>query len=300
MTTNASTSQVVKDRDSVSNSYLKKSVWISNTPENSVTFAKKHESMEQKEIWKPIEGHERYDVSNLGRVKRHAFSYQSGRWAKKFTRQMPECICKKHNVKCRAIVYLDMKYYKVDELVARAFLNYGSGGYKKIVHKNGDPMDCRVDNLQIGADINVTNDNCWMLERDGLQKLYEVKRDGTVIRRRDGFVYSPCLNHKGYLKLRLSVPWSNHSDGRKPYTIHRLVAMMYLPYYSPNMQVNHKNGIKTDNRVENLEMVYNSENAAHAWRNLDKDARSRRMRTTRRSNKLKAVSNELELFNYNI
>jgi len=41
-------------------------------------------------------------------------------------------------------------------------------------------------------------------------------------------------------------------------------------------------------------MVCNSENAAHAWRNLDKDERSKRMRTTRRRNHPKEAT--LELF----
>ncbi len=293
-TTSTFTFQVVKCRGSVSNLYLNKSVLLPNTSEKGVTFVEKHKGMEKQEIWRPIEGFERYEVSNLGRVKRHAFSYLSGRWKVKHVNYEPERICNIRNYDGRAIICMDMKNRFVDVLVAKAFLGYGSGGYKKIVHKNGDLMDCRAENLQIGEDIKAINDTSWTLERDELQKIYEVKRDGTVIRRRDGYVYSPCLNHKGYLGFRLTVPWSKHSDGRKCYRIHRLVAMMYLPDYSPDMQVNHKNGIKTDNRVENLEMVCNSENAAHAWRNLDKAERSRRMRTTRRMNHQKEAT--LDLF----
>ena len=274
-----------KGKDSFSNLYLNKCVLSPNISENCTTFEEKRKGMEQEEFWKPIGGHDRYEVSNLGRIKRHAFSYQTGRWANKFTRHMPECICKKHNVKGRAVVYIDMLDMNVDDLVARAFLGYGSGGYKKIVHKNGNPMDCRVENLQIGEDTHVCKDTNWQWERDELLKIYEIRRDGTVVRRSNGYVYHPCPNQKGYLGFRLSVPWSKHADGRKTYKLHRLVAMVYLPDYLPDLQVNHRNGVKTDNRAENLEMVTNSENAAHAWRNLDKEARSMRMKTTRRSNK---------------
>lgn len=44
---------------------------------------------------------------------------------------------------------------------------------------------------------------------------------------------------------------------------HRLVATMFIGYIPKSMVVNHKNGIKTDNRVENLEIVTNHENVTH-------------------------------------
>lgn len=60
----------------------------------------------------------------------------------------------------------------------------------------------------------------------------------------------------GYLEVTLK---------NKRYLIHRLVAEMFIPNCQQKKQVNHINGIKTDNRVENLEWCTKSENAIHAY-----------------------------------
>jgi hypothetical protein len=66
----------------------------------------------------------------------------------------------------------------------------------------------------------------------------------------------------GYLKTMIQDDNGKYSTQR----VHRLVALAFLG--EPNgLHVNHKNGIKTDNSVSNLEYVTISENILHAFKN---------------------------------
>lgn len=98
-------------------------------------------------------------------------------------------------------------------------------------------------------------------------KNYKIYEDGSIEKLskmafRGGKYMSPSIRGKGYLKVSLM-----NGEGKKTFVIHRLVAKHFLPKQKGKKIVNHINGNKLDNRLENLEWVTHSENMLHAYKN---------------------------------
>lgn len=90
---------------------------------------------------------------------------------------------------------------------------------------------------------------------------YLISNMGRVITltgdRRDHLI-RPTINSHGYYHFIAYI-----NGKRKCLTVHRQVALAFLDHCERD--VNHKNGIKTDNRVCNLEFVTHSVNMKHAY-----------------------------------
>ena len=105
----------------------------------------------------------------------------------------------------------------------------------------------------------------------GYEGLYQVSNLGRVksVDRTDGIgrhkkekVLKPSVGHNGYYFVRL------YNNGvYANLRINRLVAEEFIPTNDDSLEVNHKNGVKTDNSVENLEWCSRSENMIHAFAN---------------------------------
>ena len=104
----------------------------------------------------------------------------------------------------------------------------------------------------------------WKLIKDykGLYKVSSLGRikslsrkttnGGILKQNKSRFYLSVCLSKEGYLRT---------------FSVHRLVAKHFIPNPKDKPYVNHKDGNKFNNKVENLEWTTPSENKIHAVKN---------------------------------
>ncbi len=103
----------------------------------------------------------------------------------------------------------------------------------------------------------------------GLEGYYEASDDGQIrsvtrtFMSKDGRkvttigrVLKPALTKAGYLKVSIYVEGQKHTR-----QVHKLVALAFLDNPENKPQIDHKNGIRTDNRVSNLRWVTAKENS---------------------------------------
>jgi hypothetical protein len=93
--------------------------------------------------------------------------------------------------------------------------------------------------------------------------LYVASADGQIRGLQRGKILKPHFDRSGYPRVRLS----KHGQFTR-FLVHRIIAATFIGPCPKFHVVNHKNGIKTDRSVENLEYVTKSENERHAYQVL--------------------------------
>jgi hypothetical protein len=96
-----------------------------------------------------------------------------------------------------------------------------------------------------------------MEQINGIQG-YSITKEGLVFNEKTGKYLKGYQSKEGYVICCI---------GQKSYKLHRLLAIQYIPNPENKPFINHKNGSKNDNRLENLEWVTAKENTRHAWDN---------------------------------
>lgn len=117
------------------------------------------------------------------------------------------------------------------------------------------------------ADTRIVSDHSVWLEHPDWPS-YRFSPEGGCLRIIGGEpkIKPPPVKKSGYIQYALT-----ESGKTSHISAHRLVARIFCPGYALGLQVNHKNGIKTDNRADNLEWVTASENKVHALRVLGRN-----------------------------
>lgn len=93
----------------------------------------------------------------------------------------------------------------------------------------------------------------------GYEGLYKISDGGNVFSLRSNRNLKPQVNTTGYLQLPLCV-----NGEKKLVCIHRLIAEHFIPNPDNKPQVNHIDGNKKNNQLDNLEWVTAHENMVHS------------------------------------
>lgn len=116
---------------------------------------------------------------------------------------------------------------------------------------------CYIVAMKRARKFKIQNEKWKMIE--GSNDSYVISNHGRVLSlcKNEPYIIKPWLSSKGYQRV-------NIFDQKR--FVHRLVAEHFIPNPENKPQVNHKNAIKTENRVENLEWLTQDEHTEHSMK----------------------------------
>lgn len=94
----------------------------------------------------------------------------------------------------------------------------------------------------------------------GINKRYLISKEGELLNTETKKIIKVGTCHYGYQYYNFTI-----NGTRKPIKIHKIVARTFLANPEKKPCLNHKSGVKTNNKLENLEWVTYSENMLHAY-----------------------------------
>ncbi len=203
------------------------------------------------EEWRPVVDWEGvYEVSNLGRIRRVNTSKvltPYGRWAAAHLAVSVNGVRKSTTI-------------AISRCVVEAFTkNYTVGAI--IRHIDGNNYNNRLENLEVIRP-RTPADFPELEWRDvvGFEGYYKVSNTGLVYGILTNNLVKACLDKDGYPGLNLYRKAENGRNERFSVKVHRLVASAFIPNPDNKPQIDHINGIKTDNEVSNLRWTDSKEN----------------------------------------
>jgi len=116
----------------------------------------------------------------------------------------------------------------------------------------------------------------------GFEEYCEISTLGRFKNKKTNHIYNLGHYSNGYEQFSISIDSKRHTA-----IAHRLVAKQFIPNLQNYPVVNHKNGIRDDNRFENLEWCTQSYNGKHSFKEL-----GRKPRNMQGENNTKAILTE--------
>lgn len=215
-------------------------------------------------LWMPIKGYSDYEVSTSGQIRNSKTlrilksCLRNGYWS--------VTLCKSNT----------KKTVNIHTMVAEAYLQKPDTVKRYVVnHINEDKQDNRLSNLEYisyaqNTKHSATSERSCNTKEYDLSEFTDIPNYNMYMISRTGDVYSKTIRRlaqatrlpSGYLKIKMK---SNDGIYRDNY-IHVLTAITYLNYIPTDRftVINHKDGIKTNNNVSNLEVVSQKQNMAHS------------------------------------